>query len=354
MLSEGFFQKPSRHTSLAFTHARAFLLGRRGILSMETTASERSRSVFSRNPSDRSSSIFADGTILWRGLRTRSPAIGIKLLQGDPVAFTGWNLPSNHDAGEFSKTSEEGHAVSHDNKCPLADLPPPPNRSADMPALIRSLQEVGINTGDGELYEIFEGKPQKTKMEQFFQLLYLIQEQKKDQLPVTVTRPKITEILLAAKVFTDRSFPDQIASVTLDRSEGKDRSRYQVRFDAEEVRFPLNQGIGFAVWDHGMCQHAQEIVLYDGFNFELKKSGKNLVVDDFEKVEAFGKFGNRGIFDIDINYAEFERVEFIAGTDEGKVKSRVSHREFATNPHSFLFKFVGRLIPDTSRQRIDW
>ncbi|MBI2982216.1 MAG: hypothetical protein HYY44_08015, partial [Deltaproteobacteria bacterium] len=111
-------------------------------------------------------------------------------------------------------------------------------------------------------------------MEQFFQLLYFIQKQKEGQFAVTVTRPKITEILLAARVFTERSFPDKIASVTLSRPEGKRRIRYQVSFDAEEARFPLNQGTGFAVWEHGMCQHVHELLLYDRFSFELKKSGK--------------------------------------------------------------------------------
>jgi hypothetical protein len=47
-------------------------------------------------------------------------------------------------------------------------------------------------------------------------------------------------------------------------------------------------------------------------------------------------------------------VEFIKGTDQGKVKAKVSQREFKENKHSGLFKFVGSLIPNTSKQRIDW
>ena len=163
----------------------------------------------------------------------------------------------------------------------------------------------------------------------------------------------MTEVLLAARVFQDPGFPDQILAVTLTPDGGKG-PRYVVHFRGEEVRFPLNGGAGFAVWGHGKCQLARELVFQNGFSFRLTKSGENLVVGDFNRVELFGDFGNRGIFDIDLNYAALERVEFIDGTDQGKVKSRVAPREFATNPHSFLFKWIGRLIPDNSRQRIDW
>jgi len=223
-----------------------------------------------------------------------------------------------------------------------------------MPALIRALRDVGVDPTDGGLHSIFFGTPRKTKLEQFFQLLYFIQKQRgKGDLPITVGRPQITKILIAARVFTDPTFPDQIGSVTLAVDE-KGRPRYLVRFDRPEARFPLNGGVGFAIWEHGKCQIARSLVFYDGFNFRLRESGRNLVVDDFDKVELFGDFGTRGIFDIDLSYVELERVEFLDGTDEGKVRSRVARREFKTNPHLFLFRWIGRVIPDTSRQRIDW
>lgn len=221
-----------------------------------------------------------------------------------------------------------------------------------MPALIRSLRAIKVDPHDGDLYSIFFAKPEKTKLEQFFQLLYFIQRQKEKEAPIKVERPAITEALLAAKVFTDRSFPDRIIFVTLEHR-GKD-FRYTVHFEDREVRFPLNQGVGFATWEFGKCQVASELVFYDGFSFRLEQSGDNLVVDDFDKVELFGDFGSRGLLHFDLNYVDLEKVEFIAGTDQGKVKTRVARREFEANRHSFLFRFVGRIIPDTSRQRIDW
>ena len=39
---------------------------------------------------------------------------------------------------------------------------------------------------------------------------------------------------------------------------------------------------------------------------------------------------------------------------EGKVTAKVAKREFKENEHSKLFKFIGTLIPNTARQRIDW
>jgi hypothetical protein len=216
-----------------------------------------------------------------------------------------------------------------------------------------ALKDLGVDPSAGELHEIFFSTPPKTKMEQFFRLLYYIQKGKSGEMPLTVTRPKITTLLLAAKVFKNRAFPDQISSVGLSMGPN-DRPRFIVRFDQTEVRFPLNDGIGFAVWDHGKCQLALELVLYDRFGFELNESGKNLVVRNFEGVDLFGDFGARGLIDLDLNYAELERVEFLHGTDKGRVNSRVSEREMTTNPHSLLFRLVGRLIPDSSVQRIDW
>lgn len=220
-----------------------------------------------------------------------------------------------------------------------------------MPALITALQGLSVDPRDGELHSIFFNEPQKTKLEQFFRLLFYIQKGFPERLPVVVGPPAITDVLLAARVFPEPSFPDRIRAVLLERGKSP---RYTVRFADREVRFPLNGGVGFAVWDHGRCQTALELVFHDGFSFSLSLSGRNLVVSDFEGVELYGDFGNRGLIDVDLNYVDLERVEFIAGTDQGKVKSRVSQREFAANSHSFLFKFVGRLIPDTSQQRIDW
>lgn len=253
------------------------------------------------------------------------------------------------------------------NKCPGANAAPPPILKVDMPQLVKSLESIRTTDGKqlyinspenaGILHKIFESTPPKTKLEQFFQLLFLLQNNiSKQELPIVVEPPSITDVLLNAKVFTDPSFPKKISRVILQVDDPKRNPYYTVEFSDPEVRFAVNEGKGFSTWDQGMCQIAKNLVFYNGFSFRIRNSriNKNLVVDDFNKVQLYGDFGSRKFFDIDLNYLDLEKVEFIDGTDQGKVKARVAKREFKENKHSGFFKFIGSLIPNTSQQRIDW
>src|SRR4029453_3966402 len=259
-------------------------------------------------------------------------------------------------------------ALAEDGKCPGMDDPPPPILKPDMPKLIASLENLRDVAGRSvwktteetkkELNEIFDAVPSKTKLEQFFQVLFLFQRKiKKRDLPMVVEATGgFTDVLLAAKVFTDPAFPKKITSVRLAHDDPNRNPVYTLEFAAPEVRFPINAGKGFASWDQGMCQIAKELVFYNGFSFRVRPNRVNrtLVVDDFARGELFGTFGSPGMFDIDLNYVELDKVEFIKGTDQGKVKARVAQREFKENKHSGMFKFIGGLIPNTSKQRIDW
>lgn len=206
--------------------------------------------------------------------------------------------------------------------------------------------------GEEDLQKVFSAK---TKLEQFFQLLFWIQE-KAPSLPLVARPPGILEVLLAARVFRDPSFPGKIRQVTLLQDDPHKPPRYRVEFSGPEVHFPLNGGTGFAVWDQKMCQTAKELIFTNGFSFRLRpaRNSPNLIVDDMEKVQLFGQFGTRRIFNIDLQFVDLEKVEFLKGTDEGRVTCRVARREFLENKHSALFQFIGSLIPNTARQRIDW
>ena len=256
-------------------------------------------------------------------------------------------------------------SVADVTECPGADDPPPPILEVNQSELIHSLEVLKDTQGrliwktteeaKKELSHIFESVPRKTKLEQFFQLLYLIQQQVPPvNLPVEVKPPGITALLLAAKVFKDPSFPKNILSVRL-FNDRQGKTFYQVQFP-KEVRFAINEGQGFSTWDQGMCQIAKKLVFYPGFSFHLRKgkNTNNLIVDLFNKVQIYGQFGTRRILKIDLEYVDLEKVEFIEGTDQGRVKARVAEREFKENPHSRLFRYVGRLIPNTAKQRIDW
>lgn len=260
-----------------------------------------------------------------------------------------------------------GSLNAFDPRCPGADDPPRAIVKPDMPKLISALEKlrdtenriVWVKNEDnlGELKKIFESTPQRTKLEQFYQMLYHLQKQLPDnQKSFVIQPPLITEVLVQAKVFPDPKFPSHITQVEMNKESATNTPRYQVDFDQKEVRFPINQGKGFSTWEQGMCQIAKELVFYPGFSFVVRKArnSKNLVADSFDKVEIYGQFGTRKVFDIDLNYVDLEKVEFIDGTDQGRVKSRVAKREFRENKHSGLFKFIGTLIPNTSQQRIDW
>jgi hypothetical protein len=118
-----------------------------------------------------------------------------------------------------------------------------------------------------------------------------------------------------------------------------------VQFSDNEVRFPINQGKGFWSWDQGMCQIAKELVFYPGFSLGSAPRAipKTLVVDNFNKVEIFGQFGTRKLVSIDLSYVDLEEGgvhrRHRRGQGEG---ARVAQREFDTNEHSKLFKFIGR------------
>ncbi len=254
-----------------------------------------------------------------------------------------------------------------ENECPGLNAPPPPIRQASVNDIHKELLKMkdyrdrpvwkDTPSHRESLQAIFEASPAKTKLEQFFQLLYILQDNVDlDEGPVVVRPPALVSVLLAAKVFTDPSFPQTITSVELRKDDANRPPIYKVQFSKDEVRFPINQGKGFVSWDQGMCQIAKELVFYPGFSFRIRnaRNSKNLIVDQFDKVEIFGTFGTRQMFSIDLQYVDLEKVEFIAGTDEGKVKARVAQREFKENKHSALFRWVGTLIPNTTRQRIDW
>ncbi len=264
----------------------------------------------------------------------------------------------------FLLLSWNAHA---DERCPLADIPAPRVVPADFSGLVsalKNLQDVGgrplvdmTPEGESELRNVFQGSAPISKLEQFYQLLYWIQRHvPESRLPVTIKPPGITEVLLAAKVFKNPDFPKKIMATTLTKDDKLKAPKIQVAFANPEVRFPLNEGIGFASWDQGKCQVARELVFYNPFSFRLRtaRNSKNLVVDDFTGVNLYGDFGSVIVVHIDLKYIDLEKVEFIRGTEEGKVTARVAKREFVENEHSSLFKFVGTLIPNTSRQRIDW
>ena len=209
-------------------------------------------------------------------------------------------------------------------------------------------------TLEQEVRDLFDLSAQKSKLEQFYTLLFYISQHTShpgDQIIFDV--PKALNLLLSSKVFSDPEFPRQIERIHLNRKD-RTRPRYQVVFDRPDVRLPLNKGAGFGVFREGMCQHVKELVFYGSFSFSLRMKNQGLEVYDFDNVDLWGTFGSRGMVDVDINYVSVKSVEFLKGNALGLVKGKVSRREFEANQHSFLLELITKYITDKSLQPIDW
>jgi hypothetical protein len=207
-----------------------------------------------------------------------------------------------------------------------------------------------------ELKEAVDPNLVKTKMEQFYRLLYVIQAHARPSPgKIVVFDPLgVRKILATAGVFTDPAVPDQIVSVSVDRTKEED-PRYTVRFGTDSLKVPLNKGKGFYAWENGRCQFNESLLFYKEFAFSLRvRPNGNLIARYFSGVDLYGDFGTRGAFNIDLNYVGLRSVEFFKGKKLGKVVAFVSDQEFKKNPHNPLLRIVTKFVGNTSIQPIDW
>lgn len=206
-----------------------------------------------------------------------------------------------------------------------------------------------------KILEVFDTSLIKTKMEQFYTLLYVISTQTQLSGPVLSLNPKhVARILLESKVFPSGELPAQIESVKMDLK-NKKKPHIFISFKNPSTVLPLNQGQGFNLYRNGLCQRAMQLEFKKSFSFWIEKNRKGrIVVSQFDGVNLVGKFGNRGIVNVDINYVSLRAVEFYKGTQNGKVTAYVADEEFKQNKHSKLLQWVSKMVPDRSVQPIDW
>ncbi len=207
-----------------------------------------------------------------------------------------------------------------------------------------------------EVRAVFDLSKVKTKMEQFYRLLYVLQAHATpDKAKTVMLEPEgVRKILQLSQVFRDLGVPEKIAQVEIDKTK-EDDPRYRVTFSEKAVKFPLNNGKGFYGFEQGRCQHTQALIFYRDFGFSLRMLGNgNLVARYFEGVDIFGDFGSRGLFPVDLQYVQLHSVEFFQGTKLGKIKAYVSPEEFQKNDHNPLLKVITKLIGNTTVQPIDW
>ncbi len=206
-----------------------------------------------------------------------------------------------------------------------------------------------------ELRVLFKEEPVRTKMDQFYRMLYYIHAQALKNKDITIELPgsSITKILIISGVFRDDTFPRLTKKIELIKK-GSQRI-IKVYLQLSGLRLPLNNSDGFYSYEDGKCQHLTHLLFDDHFSFEyVLKKNNNLIAKNFKGVYLFGDFGTRGFVDIDLNYIQLEKVEFIDKTTEGYVTARIAEREFKEKQHSWFLKLVNKFYSNTTRQPIDW
>ena len=208
---------------------------------------------------------------------------------------------------------------------------------------------------DKELKELFDVSIIRSKLEQFYTMLYYISRYatiEKDEFEID--RDLTIKLLISSKVFTDREFPINISNVFLSRK-NREKPFYRVSFSSDRVVLDLKNGkYGYEIFREGMLQQAKALVFYGSFSFRLRKKGENVEAFDFEDVDIYGYFGSRGFINVDINYVAVRSVEFHKGSEMALVRAKVSREEFEINEHTWLLRLVMRFITDKSLQPLDW
>ncbi|MCP4266957.1 MAG: hypothetical protein GY777_15530 [Candidatus Brocadiaceae bacterium] len=207
---------------------------------------------------------------------------------------------------------------------------------------------------DKDLIALFDTSILRSKLEQFYTMLYYISKYatiEKDEL--NIDRDLTIKLLISSRVFTDREFPKNISDVFLSRKNRKKPS-YKVSFSNERVELGLNYGDGYGISKVGMKQEAQALVFYGEFSFKLRTKGENVEAYDFDGVDLYGNFGSRGVINVDINYVAVKSVEFHKASEMALVKAKVSRKEFEINKHTWLLGLVTRFVTDKSLQPLDW
>lgn len=207
---------------------------------------------------------------------------------------------------------------------------------------------------DKELKELFDVSILRSKLEQFYTMLFYISKYtsiEKDEF--FIDRDSTIKLLISSEVFTNREFPRRITKVRLSRH-NREIPFYKVFFDSGRVELDLNWGDDFDIFREGMSQKAKALVFYGNFSFRLRKKGENVEAFDFEDVDLYGSFGSRGFINVDINYVAVRSVEFHKGSEMALVKAKVSRKEFEINEHAWLLALVTKFVTDKSLQALDW
>ncbi len=207
---------------------------------------------------------------------------------------------------------------------------------------------------DKDLKELFDVSILRSKLEQFYTMLFYISKYtsiEEDEL--FIDRDSTIKLLISSEVFTNLKFPRRITKVHLSKH-NRGKPFYKVFFDSDRVELDLNWGDDFDTMREGMNQKAKALVFYGSFSFRLRKKGENVEAFDFEDVDLYGNFGSRGFVNVDVNYVAVRSVEFHKGSEMALVRAKVSRREFEINEHTWLLALVTKFKTNKSLTTLDW
>jgi hypothetical protein len=208
------------------------------------------------------------------------------------------------------------------------------------------------------LSKYFDTDPKITsRLEQFYALLFLIAREwgAKSSEALELDRSSAQNILRASRVFPDDALISSLESIETNWNQRTQRAHWDVKLSTDELRLPMNSGLGYLAFQHGICQKVHSLILYGGFkaNIELNRDN-NIFVRFEEPVDFYGAFGSRGVVDVDVTYVSLFDVEFHHGSRQGTSRVKIARREFEIKRHSWFLRFVSRMVSEKTTQPIDW
>jgi hypothetical protein len=206
-----------------------------------------------------------------------------------------------------------------------------------------------------KLEKYFLSDAQKvSRLEQFYSLLYWMTELVGSPHEVSLDVASVKRLLKTSQAFQSPELIDAITDVTIswDRQRG---AKLTMKLSQREIVFPLNQRRGFRAFQHGFCQHVQNLIVYGLLDVSIQElENQNLEVTFHRPVDLEGRLGTRGMVDLDLQYISVLSLEFLHGSRLGRTRARIAPREFASHEHPWWLRWISRVVSETSVQPIDW
>lgn len=193
-----------------------------------------------------------------------------------------------------------------------------------------------------------------SRLEQFYALLFWMTEIVGSSHHQGLEVKSVQKLMRSSKAFQSPELIDSIERISVSWDDLR-RAQIKMKLSRREIVFPLNLGKGFRAFQHGFCQHAQKLIVYDQLDLSIDElRNGNIEVTFHDPVDLEGELGTRGVVDLDLHYIRVLRIEFLQGSRLAKTRARISPREFASHQHPWWLRWISRLVSESATQPIDW